>query len=131
MRKFLTQKGGEALALLPKDAVDAPSLEAFTARLDGAGQPDGLGGSASGKSCHWMGFKFPSNPNHFVILWKQRLGSFDLTLAIPLNFSRADYSIGSRSLYISWYDSDFRLLHSKLLLFISETLRTPRRSLGN
>jgi len=36
VRKFLTQKGGEALALLPNDAVDAPSLEAFTARLDRA-----------------------------------------------------------------------------------------------
>jgi len=31
-----TTEGGDALSRLPKEAVDAPSLQAFKARLDGA-----------------------------------------------------------------------------------------------
>jgi len=33
-RKFFHTEGGDALNRLPKEAVDAPSLEAFKARLD-------------------------------------------------------------------------------------------------
>jgi len=33
-RKFFPPEGGDALNRLPKEAVDAPSLEAFKARLD-------------------------------------------------------------------------------------------------
>ena len=33
-KKFFHTEGGEALNRLPKEAVDAPSLEAFKARLD-------------------------------------------------------------------------------------------------
>ena len=33
-RKFFHSEGGDALNRLPKEAVDAPSLEAFKARLD-------------------------------------------------------------------------------------------------
>jgi len=33
--QILYSEGGEALALLPREVVDAPSLEAFKARLSG------------------------------------------------------------------------------------------------
>ena len=33
-RKFFPPEGGDALNRLPKEAVDAPSLQAFKARLD-------------------------------------------------------------------------------------------------
>ena len=33
-KKFFYSEGGEVLALLPREAVGAPSLEAFKARLD-------------------------------------------------------------------------------------------------
>jgi len=33
-------EGGETLARLPREEVDAPSLETFKARLDGSEQPD-------------------------------------------------------------------------------------------
>ena len=35
-KKFFHTEGGDALKRLPKEAVDAPSLQAFKARLDGA-----------------------------------------------------------------------------------------------
>lgn len=59
---------------------------------------------------------------------KLKLVSFDPNLGISLNFRRADYSIGSRGLYISWYDSNFKLLHPKPEWFISEALKTMKRS---
>ena len=34
MRRFFPPEGGDALNRLPKEAVNAPSLEAFKARLD-------------------------------------------------------------------------------------------------
>jgi len=51
---------------LPKEAVDAPSLKVFEARLDGA-----LGslswGLATPRSWNWVDFKIPSNPSHSVV----------------------------------------------------------------
>ena len=35
-RNFFFSEGGKALALLPREVVDAPSLEVLTVRLDGA-----------------------------------------------------------------------------------------------
>ena len=35
-RKFFTEKVGRRWHRLPRDVVDAPSLEVFNARLDGA-----------------------------------------------------------------------------------------------
>ena len=70
MEQIIYSEGGEALDRLPREAVDAPSLEVFKARLDGA-----LGNLvwwemslplASGWV--WMIFKVPSNPNHSMIL---------------------------------------------------------------
>ena len=63
--------GDEALAQLPNEAMGAPSLEAFKARLDGV-----LGSlswwvaalpMAGYQNC--VGFKVSSDPNHSVILW--------------------------------------------------------------
>ena len=55
---------------LPREAVDAPSLEVFKARLDGA-----LGSLVwwevslpMAGGWHWVVFKVPSNPNHSVTL---------------------------------------------------------------
>jgi len=55
---------------LPREVVDAPSLEVFKARLDGA-----LSKWSSGRySCpgqegwNLMTFKVPSNPDHSMIL---------------------------------------------------------------
>jgi len=55
---------------LPREAVDAPSLEVFKARLDGAFSnlvwrevPLPMAGGWK-----WVGFKVPSNPNLSVIL---------------------------------------------------------------
>ena len=55
---------------LPREAVDAPSLEAFKARLDGA-----LGSLTYWVAAlrmvggwNWMGCKVPSNSSHPVIL---------------------------------------------------------------
>ena len=55
---------------LPREAVDAPSLGVFKARLDGA-----LGNLGwwevslpMAGEWNWMGFKVPSNTKHSVIL---------------------------------------------------------------
>ena len=71
MREFFTHRVARHRDKLPREAVDAPSLEVFKAKLDGdlgslswwrAAVPmDGSG--------NWMGFKSPSNPSHSVFLW--------------------------------------------------------------
>jgi len=75
-------EGGDALNRLPKEAVDAPSLEAFKARLDVA-----LGSLvwwlatlhiAGGGN--WMSTVVLFNPGHSIIL---RLGSCDSIGSIP------------------------------------------------
>jgi len=57
---------------LPGEAVDAPSMEAFQARLDGAvsnlvylevSLPIAEG-------WNYMSLKVPSNPNHSTVLWQ-------------------------------------------------------------
>jgi len=70
MREFFTHRVARHRDKLPREAVDAPSLEVFKAKLDGdlgslswwrAAVPmDGSG--------NWMGFKSPSNPSHSVFL---------------------------------------------------------------
>ena len=51
--KFFYYESGEVLAQLPREVVDAPPLEAFKARLDGAlGQPGlVLNGEVGGPAC--------------------------------------------------------------------------------
>lgn len=48
--------GNEALELLPRAAVGAPSLTVHKARLDGQ--------LAHDRAWNWVGFKVPSNPSH-------------------------------------------------------------------
>ena len=55
---------------MPREAVGAPSLEAFKPRLDGA-----LGSLSCWVAAlpmegvwNWIGFMVPSNPNHSMIL---------------------------------------------------------------
>jgi len=57
------------LVRLPREAVDAPSLEAFKARLMGPGQPELLGGNQSAAG-GWgsVGFMVPSNTHCSVVL---------------------------------------------------------------
>ena len=55
---------------LPREAVDAPSLEVFKARLDGALGSLGwweVSLSMAG-GWNWVGFKVPANTNHSTIL---------------------------------------------------------------
>ena len=70
-KKFFTLRVVRHWNRLPREAVDAPSLEVFKVRLDGA----------LGSLVWWevslpiaggwkeMVIKFPSNPKHFVIPW--------------------------------------------------------------
>jgi len=55
---------------LPREAVDAPSLEVFKARLDGALGSLSWWVATLPMAGHWgwMGFKVPSNPIHSMIL---------------------------------------------------------------
>ena len=69
-RKLFTMRVVRHWTRLPREAVDAPSLEVFEARLDGA-----LGNLVwwevslpMARGWNWMGFKIPSNPNHSAIL---------------------------------------------------------------
>jgi len=59
-RKYFTQIEVRRWHRLPREPVDAPSLEEFKARLDG--QPEPVG------HWNWVTFKVPSNPSHSVIL---------------------------------------------------------------
>ena len=54
---------------LPKEAVDAPSLEVLKARLDGAlsNLVSGRGPCPWQEGWSWMIYNVPSNPNHSVI----------------------------------------------------------------
>jgi len=59
-------EGGETLNRLPSEAVDAPSLEAFQARLDGCEQPGLEGGvSAYSRRLELHGLKGPFQPKPF------------------------------------------------------------------
>ena len=60
----------EALAQLPRKAVDVPSLEALKARLDGIlGSLRWWGSALPKEVCwNWVVFKMPSIPSHSVIL---------------------------------------------------------------
>ena len=69
-RKFFHTEGGDALNRLPKEAVDAPSLQAFKARLDVA-----LGSLVCWLATlhiaggwNWMSTVVLSNPGHSMIL---------------------------------------------------------------
>ena len=54
---------------LPREAVDAPSLEVLKARLDGPWAAELLGGSpAHGTGWGWVGFEVLSNPIHSMVL---------------------------------------------------------------
>ena len=59
---------------LPKEVVDAPSLEALKARLDGA--PGSLtwwvAALPTPRGWRWVGFEVPSNANHSVIFKQKR-----------------------------------------------------------
>ena len=54
-RKFFTQRVVTHWSRLPKEAVDAPSLEAFKARLDVAGCGSGQPGLVVGNSARGRG----------------------------------------------------------------------------
>ena len=69
--KFFTQRVVRHWHRLPREAVGAPSLEVFKARLDGA-----LGNLVwwevslpMAGGWNWMVFKVPSNPNHSIIYY--------------------------------------------------------------
>ena len=69
-RKFFTQRVVMHWNRLPKEVVDAPSLEAFKARLDVA-----LGSLVcwlatlhTAGGWNWMSIVLPSNPGHSVLL---------------------------------------------------------------
>ena len=57
------------LASVPREAVDAPSLAVFKARLDGAlGSLSWWVALHTGRGWNWMIFKVPSNLSHSVSL---------------------------------------------------------------
>jgi len=73
-KKFCTMRAVRSWHRLPREAVAAPSLEVFKARLDGA-----LSNLAEWKvsllmagGWNQMIFKVPSNPYHSMILMKQQ-----------------------------------------------------------
>jgi len=74
---------------LPREAGEAPPLEAFKAKLDEA-----LAAWAGGwqyclclqqESWNWMGFKVPSDPNHSISLWFYDSSDSFLLETLPLN----------------------------------------------
>ena len=69
-RKFFTQRAVRHWIRLPREVVDAPSLEVFKARPDEA--LDSLvcwvATLSMARSLKWMRFKAPSNPIHSMIL---------------------------------------------------------------
>ena len=75
-KKFFTARVVRHWSRLPSEAVNAPSLEVFKARLDGAVSNllwrDVLLHTAGG--WNWMILKVPSNPNRSVILTLQSTG---------------------------------------------------------
>ena len=69
-RKFFHPEGGDTLNRLPKEVVDAPSLEAFKARLDVALGSLGcwLATLHIAGGWNWMSIVVLFNPGHSVIL---------------------------------------------------------------
>ena len=61
-RKFFPPEGGDALNRLPKEAVDAPSLQAFKARLDVALGSLALNACRDGASTASLGNLFGASP---------------------------------------------------------------------
>ena len=66
-----SEDGEEALAQLPREAMDAPSLETIQGQVGwGPGQRELLGGSslpmAGGRN--WVGFRVPSNTSLSMVL---------------------------------------------------------------
>ena len=69
-KKFLTQTAVRHWHRLPREAVDAPSLEVFKARLDEA-LSNLIWGVASlpmAGGWNWVVFKLPSIPSYSMIL---------------------------------------------------------------
>ena len=73
--KFFTQMVVMHWHRLPRETVDAPSLEVHKARLDGALGSLSWWGAAlpMAGSWGWVGFRVPSNPSHSVIHSGSRL----------------------------------------------------------
>ena len=72
--KCFTPEGSEALAQLPREAVDVPSLEAVRAGLHGALGSLSWWGTAlpTAEECNWVGFKVPSSRSHSVTTLEAR-----------------------------------------------------------
>ena len=64
---------------LPREAVDAPSLKVFSARLDGAlGIRSGWGAALlTAGGWNWKVFKVFPNSSHFMILWLYKLMAYN------------------------------------------------------
>jgi len=66
-KKFFTVRVVRHWHRLPREAGDAPSLEALKARLDGAVSSLGYGRCPYSRGWDYMILKVPSNPNHTTI----------------------------------------------------------------
>jgi len=78
-KKFFTMRAVRHWNRLPREAMDALSLEVLKAKLDG-----GATWSGGQCSCSWQGgwnqmiFKVPSNPNHSMILGFYSLNKYSI-----------------------------------------------------
>jgi len=70
-------QGGDALNRLPREAVDAPSLQAFKARLDVAlgSLVCWLAALHTAGGWNWMSIVVLFNPGHSMILWHEGSGT--------------------------------------------------------
>ena len=67
-KKRFTQRVVRPWNRLPRQVVDASSLEAFKARLEGSSRQPNLGNGNSARGLAISGFKVPSNLSHSMIL---------------------------------------------------------------